>query len=167
MKKELLVKTQEKNMFNFASAFTEIRYKQAESTIENYSLNTETIKVLALDIFHETTKSTAKDDTNKVLDIVEAWSMEIEQSEWKSKVIEFCEQNDDIYKALIGIKADAQELIMIMDDSTKDIVLDYNEFCFEIMKETKAITDFMVLDTKTSKGIEYMYNDINVLYKRG
>lgn len=42
-----------------------------------------------------------------------------------------------------------------MDDSTKDSVLDYNEFGFEILSKYKdKLSDFMVVDVNTSKGLE-------------
>lgn len=167
MEEKLLVKYQKNFTDEFANAFTELRYKQAESKIENYSYNAEPLKVLALDIFHESTRNTVREDTNRVLDIIETWSLDIEQCEWKEKVITFCKSQTDICKVLIGKKADAQELIIVMEDSTNDNVLDYNEFGFAIMKETKTLSDFMILDIETSKGIEYMYNNISILYKRG
>ena len=73
----------------------------------------------------------------------------------------------DINRALLCEKSDGEELVIIMDDSSNDTVLDYNEYCFNLQKKYKAITDFMVLDNATSKGIQYMYMKINVIYERG
>ena len=55
-----------------------------------------------------------------------------------------------------------------MDDSTIDEnVLQYNDFGFEMLKKYVEINDFMVLDVITCSGIEYMFDEVNTIYKRG
>lgn len=61
-----------------------------------------------------------------------------------------------------------QMFIIVMDDSAiDDNVLCYNDFGFEMLKKYTDISDFMILDVITSGGIEYMFDEINVIYRRG
>lgn len=36
-----------------------------------------------------------------------------------------------------------------------------------MLKKYTDISDFMILDVLTSSGIEYMFDEINVIYRRG
>lgn len=151
----------------FSTAFTEYRLKNAESTIKEASAGVDRLKVLTLDIFHESATTVSRENANKLIDIVETWTIDFEKSEIVNDVIAFCQSMQDINRALLCEKSDGEELVIIMDDSSNDAVLDYNEYCFNLQKKYKAITDFMVLDNATSKGIQYMYMKINVIYERG
>jgi hypothetical protein len=82
--------------------------------------------------------------------------------------VEFCQSKDDIVMAYEVRKDNEQAFIIVMDDSTIDEnVLQYNDFGFEMLKKYVEINDFMVLDVITCSGIEYMFDEVNTIYKRG
>lgn len=87
---------------------------------------------------------------------------------WKNDLKKYCSSHSDINKALSVSKSNnSREFIIIMDDSTKDSVLDYNEFGYQLReKYPDRIDDFMVLDVDTSKGITDSYDEIEYLYER-
>lgn len=118
-------------------------------------------------MMEETCSHNSAEQMNGMVDIIDGWSLDIEQHIWKDEVILFCRNNSDIVSAMTGIKDDGQDLIIVMEDSTSDNVLDYNEFCFQMKEKYNEPDDFMVLDCNTAKGIECLYKKINTIYERG
>ncbi len=100
-----------------------------------------------------------------IYDILDQYS---EEEKWKNELKKYCASHRDINKALsVSKNNDSQEFIIIMDDSTSDSVLDYNEFGYQLReKYPDSIDDFMVLDVDTSKGITDSYDQIDYLYER-
>ena len=99
-------------------------------------------------------------------DILDQYSKE---EKWKNELRKYCASHRDINKALSASRNnDRQEfIIIIMDDSTNDSVLDYNEFGYQLReKYPDSIDDFMVLDVDTSKGITDSYDQMDYLYER-
>lgn len=99
-------------------------------------------------------------------DILDQYSKE---EKWKNELRKYCASHRDINKALSASKNnDSQEfIVIIMDDSTNDSVLDYNEFGYQLReKYPDSIDDFMVLDVDISKGITDPYDQIDYLYER-
>lgn len=87
---------------------------------------------------------------------------------WLEELVKFCESKADIAQALVASNSDKQDFVIIMDDSTiDDNVLEYNGFGFEMLKKHKELNDFMVLDVYSSESIQYMYDQIEEVYKRG
>lgn len=82
----------------------------------------------------------------------------------KQKIKEFCSDKQDILYVLLGHNNEKDELVLVMQDSTKDNVLDYNDFCFQIKNEFAGIDDFLVLDINTVSGIYYQYTGMDILY---
>lgn len=83
-------------------------------------------------------------------------------------MVDFCQSKSDIVMAYEVRKDNDQAFIIVMDDSTIDEnVLLYNDFGFDMLKKYADINDFMVLDVITSSGIEYMFDEVNIIYKRG
>ena len=71
------------------------------------------------------------------------------------KLTSFCENNN------------VTEVVVVVDDSTQEHVLDYNEFLFEIRSKYDEIHDFMVIDEVLKAALPAMYTRVNSVYKRG
>lgn len=157
------VKTENRNMQSFQKAITEMRIDDAKKKVRDSHARVEDFKMLTLNIMSACKDSSSK---NRTADVFEAWFLDLRKDEWQEDLVRFCRAKGDIAKAL-GVKnAGKEEFIIIMDDSSVDSVLDYNEFAFGLREKHKEIHDFMVLDVNTSKGIEQMYEEVNVLYER-
>ena len=157
-------KISETGMQSFQMAITDMRVKDAEKIVKDSMASINEYKMLTLDIV-----TSCKDgySQNKMVDVIEAWSLSLDRCGWHKELIEFCRGKDDIVRAMDAKNNGQKEFIIIMDDSSVDTVLDYNGFAFDLRRKYDEIYDFMVLDVNTSKGIEQMFEEINVLYERG
>jgi len=97
--------------------------------------------------------------------IVQKWALD--STEWVNKLLNFCEEKEDIYQLLLGENNSEKEVIVVVDDTTKEWVLDYNEFLFDIRDEYEEIEDFMVIDRIMLPAVDSMYKEVNCLYERG
>ncbi len=158
------IRTAETEMQSFQAAITDMRVRSAKKIVSDSAASISEYKMLTLNIV---TSCKDRYSQNKMVDMIEAWSLSLDRCEWHKELIEFCRERDDIVKAVSTKNNGQTEFIIIMDDSSTDTVLDYNGFAFELRRKYDEIYDFMVLDVNTSKGIEQMFEDINVLYERG
>lgn len=155
------------NFDKFTTAMVGIRYSDARQDVENSNASAEEYKILSLNLMDEATKGNT-DDINKVCNIVDKWVLELKPCEWQEELVEFCESKADIAQAFVVSNNDKQDFVIIMDDSTiDDNVLDYNGFGFDMLKKYKELNDFMVLDVYSSESIQYMYDKVEEIYKRG
>ena len=155
------------NFDRFRTAIVEVRFSSARSDIENSIASAQEYKMLSLDLMDEVTKENG-DNKNSVSNIVEKWVTRLKPRYWQEDLVEFCQSKDDIVMAYEVRKDNEQAFIIVMDDSTIDEnVLQYNDFGFEMLKKYVEINDFMVLDVITCSGIEYMFDEVNTIYKRG
>lgn len=157
-------KISELGMQSFQMAITDMRVRGAKKIVNDSKASINKYKMLTLNIV-----TSFKDgySQNKMVDVIEAWSLSLDRYGWHKELIEFCMGKDDIVKAMDAKNNGQTEFIIIMDDSSVDTVLDYNGFAFDLRRKYDEIYDFMVLDVNTSKGIEQMFEEINVLYERG
>lgn len=155
------------NFCRFQTAMVEVRYSNARSDIQNSNASAQKYKMLSLDLMDEVSGKSV-DNKNNISNIVEKWVTKLEPCYWHEDVIDFCRPKNDIAKVYEVRKGNELLFVIVMDDSTiDDNVLDYNEFGFEMLKKYTDINDFMVLDVMTSSGIEYMFDEVNIIYKRG
>lgn len=151
----------------FKTAMVSVRLLDAKQSVKNGSVGVEEYKILSLNLMDEFSKRSA-DDINKACDIVDRWVMKLRPCEWQGELVEFCETKADIVQAFAAFNHDKQDFIIVMEDSTiDDSVLEYNGFGFDMLKKYKEINDFMILDVYSSENIQYMYDEIEEIYKRG
>lgn len=155
------------NFDRFRTAMVKVRFSNARSDIENSNASAQEYKMLSLDLMDEVTRENG-DNKNSVSNVVEKWVTRLKPRYWQEDLVEFCQSKDDIVMAYEVRKDNEQAFIIVMDDSTIDEnVLQYNDFGFEMLKKYVEISDFMVLDVITCSGIEYMFDEVNTIYKRG
>lgn len=155
------------NFDRFRTAMVEVRFSNARSDIENSNASVQEYKILSLNLMDEVTKENG-DSKNSVSNIVEKWVTRLGPQYWQDDLVDFCQSKSDIVMAYEVRKDNDQAFIIVMDDSTIDEnVLLYNDFGFDMLKKYADINDFMVLDVITGSGIEYMFDEVNIIYKRG
>ncbi|MDE6910307.1 MAG: hypothetical protein K2P44_07570 [Lachnospiraceae bacterium] len=155
------------NFDRFRTAMVEVRFSNARSDIENSNVSAQEYKILSLNLMDEVTKENG-DSKNSVSNIVEKWVTRLGPQYWQDDLVDFCQSKSDIVMAYEVRKDNDQAFIIVMDDSTIDEnVLLYNDFGFDMLKKYADINDFMVLDVITGSGIEYMFDEVNIIYKRG
>ena len=101
----------------------------------------------------------------QVANVVQHWAKEA--TGWIKEILDFCRNHTDIEEFVIGKNQDRQDIIIVVDDSTTDEVLDYNDFLFEIRGNNKEIHDFMVIDSCMKSAIDAMYSNSEKKYVRG
>lgn len=151
----------------FRTAIVGVRYFDAKQNVKDAGASVEEFKILSFSLMDEVSKRSVN-DTNKVCDIVDRWVMKLKSCEWQAELLDFCASKADIVQAFAVFNKGIQDFIIIMDDSTvDDNVLDYNGFGFDMLKKHKELNDFMVLDVYSLESIQYMYDRIEEIYKRG
>lgn len=122
-------------------------------------------KALSLDIMDGVRNCGDIDTMNVVSNIVARWG--VQESEWISDIIEFSKGKEDIEEFFVGENDLVKDVILIVDDTTEEHILDYNEFLFNIRDKYDEIHDFMVIDECMKSAINAMYNVVSCIYKRG
>ena len=90
-----------------------------------------------------------------------------EDQTWIKELKAFGRQHGDIVRILCVENEGTREFIIVMADSSKDEVLDYNDYGFKMLaKYSEQLNDFMVLDNDTSEGITHMYSKVQIIYAR-
>ena len=83
------------------------------------------------------------------------------------ELIEFAKKHTDV-KSVCLCKSIEEKLvvIIIVDDTTKEHILDYNDFMFAMRELYENLSDFMIIDTEYDTCTKYMFNDIESIYNR-
>lgn len=104
---------------------------------------------------------------NYIYSIMKRICDETNERAWYKELKTFGKNHSDIAQILETENEGIREFIIIMDDSTKDSVLDYNDFGFTILRKYKKyLNDFMVLDKNTAVGVMHMYSQVQTIYMR-
>lgn len=124
-------------------------------------------KMLSLELVNATKYYGNKYNMQYISSIIEKWKESIVKDCWRDKLRCFCCEHDDIIASFSAIDEGKRIFILVMDDSTTDKVLDYNEFCFKFREEHKdEIDDFMVLDKLTVVGIDELLHEVQNIYTK-
>ncbi len=156
------------NFEAFKSGITNMRIKEAEKKVIKSSASADEFKILTYQLFEEVGNNSSNDQKNKMVDIVEAWSISLNDSEWYEELKEFCEKKENIVSAFaVSNNKEKEEFIILVDDVTDDSVLEYNEFAFELRTKYSNIYDFMIIDTNMEESINSMFHNKEKIYMRG
>lgn len=90
----------------------------------------------------------------------------IEEKDWVGKVLAFGREHFDIQQLLICKNSNVKDIVMVVDDTTEERILDYNDFLFEIRKEYDEVHDFMVIDENMLDALASMYCERISFYER-
>lgn len=86
---------------------------------------------------------------------------------WAGDVRSYCKDKEDIAGAYSVRLLNKKQLVIIVDDMSKDSVLDYNMYAFELRGRYLDIYDFMVIDIEAFESLKCEFESCNEVYKRG
>lgn len=152
------------NMCAFQNAISGYRLECAREIIKN--ADDSDIKELTMDIV-SSVKRYDITTQNKLADLIEAWSINLNSIRWKEDVCDFCKQNADICSAYSVMFLHKRQLVIVVDDMTKDTVLNYNMFAFDLRNRYPEINDFMVIDDEAFNHIINEFDTCDDIYRRG
>lgn len=151
----------------FKKEMTNMRAKEAKTTVVKSDASVKEFKLLATQLIDEVGNISSNTQKNKMIDVIEAWSISLNDNEWRDELIAFCEKKGNITSAFVVSNGGKEEFIILMDDVTDDSVLEYNEFAFELRAKHNKIHDFMILDASMKDGIDGMFSKIEKIFERG
>lgn len=142
-----------------------VELKVSEEYVEKSNFSKETYKTMTLDVMDSVMESGDTETMHKVACVVAKCGMHAR--EWVSDLLAWINELSDASELLVCENNNATEVVVVVDDSTQDHVLDYNEFLFEIRSKYDEIHDFMVIDEELKAALPAMYTKVNCVYKRG
>lgn len=155
------------NFEAFKTGITNMRIEEAEKKVIKSDASADEFKILTVQLFHEVENISSNTQKNKMVDIVEAWSISLNDKEWREELKVFCKGKENIVSAFAVSNSGKEEFIILMDDVTDDSVLEYNEFAFELRDKYSNIHDFMILDANMEESINSMFHKKERVYMRG
>ena len=137
----------------------------ASDTVRKSDFSKGKYKALTLDIMDGVKNSGDLDAIWNTLGAVQKWVGK--ETNYLEEILSFFKEQQDIKAVLICGNNDISDIIIIVDDTTKDVVLDYNDFLFDISDNYDEIHDFMVVDEDMLEAVNAMYESQRWIYKRG
>lgn len=139
--------------------------KVSEDYVEKSDFSKETYKTMTLDVMDSVIESGDAEIMHKVACVVAKCGMHAR--EWVNDLLAWISELKDASELLVCENNNDTEVVVVVDDSTQEHVLDYNEFLFEIRSKYEEIHDFMVIDEELKVALPAMYTTVNCVYKRG
>lgn len=139
--------------------------KLSEEYVKQSELSKETYKMLTLNVMDTVLVSGDTKTMHNVAAVVAKWNKV--ESEWVGTLLTWVKSLEDARELLICENNSVTEIVVIVDDSTKDHVLDYNEFLFDIREKYTEVHDFMIIDDELKAALPAMYTQVTNIYKRG
>lgn len=150
----------------FTGSISNLRIDLAKNTIKESNRSENSYKYLLYNILEHSKTDNTQEQKNQLADIIERWSCNIRNCPWHTELITFCKEKNNIHSAYAVSNKNREEFIIVMDDSTDESVLDYNEFGFNLREKFNTIHDFMVLDVGMLSSINSMFEKIEKIYER-
>ncbi len=82
------------------------------------------------------------------------------------EIVLFAKEHQDIKAVLIYANNDISDIVIVVDDTTKDAVLSYNDFLFDIRDSYSEVHDFMIVDEDMLEAVNVMYESQRWIYQR-
>lgn len=159
-------RTTEINFSSFTKEFAKIVFDNAENDINKKECSAQEIKGLTTDIMKYVSNDGNVELMNRIAAKVESWSKD-KTLPWKKSLAEYGRTHDDIIEVYCGVKEGKNKFIIVTDTSDSDIVLQHNDFCFELFDTYGDIADFMVLDENEYQGMSEYCSGFRKIYQRG
>ncbi len=137
----------------------------SEEYVKKSSFSKETYKTMTLDVMDSVMESKNAEIMHRVAKVVAKYGEHTK--EWINAILTWISGLDDASEMLICENDSVTEVVVVVDDSTQEHVLDYNEFLFEIRSKYEEVHDFMVIDEMLKTALPAMYTAVNSVYKRG
>lgn len=137
----------------------------SEEYIRQSDFSKEKYKTITLDVMDSVLVSGDAKTMNNVASVVAKWNKK--ECEWVGYLLNWVKTLEDAQELLVCKNGSAIEVVVVVEDATRDEVLDYNEFLFEVRSKYDEVHDFMVLDEELKSALPAMYTQVDCIYKRG
>lgn len=154
----------EENMLSFQNALSNVKLEVAIDKIK--ASNENELKTLTISMISQAKNSTIG-TKNSLAEMIEAWSIHLNSSEWMEELKAYCKQRLDIDAAYSVRFLNKTQLVIVMDDMSQDSVLEHNEFAFGLRNKHSNISDFMVIDIESFSCMKDEFETCKEIYKRG
>lgn len=141
-------------------------FSTAKKDVENSISSAKEIKELTTNIMQDISN---REDTALMVDVIKTvnrWR-KTEVSRWGKGLISLANTYQNINAIYVKQNKEDTEFLLVVDDILSDEVLQYNEFCFELLEDFPEIDNFYIFDEEEYKGMYAEYVDFNKLYQRG
>lgn len=137
----------------------------SENHVEKSDFSKEIYKTMTLDIMDSIMESADAETMHKVACVAAKCGMCA--GEWINELVAWASGLKDVSELLVCENDNVTEVVAVVEDSTQEHVLDYNDFLFEIRSKYDEVHDFMVIDEVLKNALPAMYTMVNSVYKRG
>ena len=105
-------------------------------------------------------KAESNETSNIILNFIEAVQKRNgKDNVYLSKIVLFAKEHQDIKAALIYANNDISDIVIVVDDTTKDAVLSYNDFLFDMRDRYSEVHDFMIVDEDMLEAVKVHISD--------
>lgn len=156
----------EKSLLLLQKTVSRFKLDLAKETVEVTNCSKNEMKSLTRKIIDVVSTDDNAVLMNQVANAVYSWKKDTTQ-EWKTSLAAFARENAEINRVYAGKTDFGNEFVIVMDDSSSDAVLDYNDFCFELCDRYGDIEDFMVLDTEEYSAMSEQFKSFKKIFQRG
>ena len=162
--KEILIN--ENHFFVFTKSMSEVYFNESIECVRKADTSVDEMKNITVDIMKKVSEKKDPDLMNSVATTVQIWKKDKSKA-WKSAIIKFAKERPDIRSVnVVTTYDDMWEVVIVVEDTTKENVLDYNDFLFEVREKYNSMKDFMVIDENMKTALDSMYKRIEIIYKR-
>lgn len=151
------------DMFSTPNIYAEIKFEHAKEDVKRADCTAVEIKNLTTDILETVSNRQDIDLMNLIAHKVENWCSD-KTSAWKSNLTEYARTHSDIEEVYSGNGEKEHEFIIVTNSKENDIVLQHNEFCFELFDKYDDIIDFVVLRKEEFCGMRDYYKGFSKIY---
>lgn len=137
----------------------------SESYVEKSDFSKEIYKTMTLNIMDSVRESGEAETMHKVARVAAKCGMCARK--WVNDLLAWASELKDVSELFVCENNNVAEVVVVVDDSTQEHVLDYNDFLFETRSKYDEIHDFMVIDEELKIALPAMYAVVNSVYKRG
>lgn len=160
---DILKKHEVKNILIASNIYAEIEFEHAKEDVKRTDCSAVEIKKLTTDILETVSDKHDIDLMCHIAQKVENWHND-KTFAWKSSLAEYARTHIDIEEVYCGNGEKEHEFIIITNSNESDIILQHNEFCFELFDKYDDIIDFVVLRKEEFLGMRDYYNGFSKIY---
>lgn len=141
-------------------------FHTAKREVEYTTSSTNEIKELTANIMQDISNRQDPDLMVEVIKRVQRWK-KAETPLWQKGLLSLANTYSNISAIYVNHERESTEFLLVVDDVLSDEVLQYNEFCFELMEDVPQISNFYIFDEEEYRGMHTEYADYNQFYLRG
>lgn len=163
------IKTQimsDSNFKVFTKEFAKVNYEIAKMSVKESECSVAEIKGLTSNIMQYVSDDENTDLMNHIASVVEHWNND-KTLVWKKALTDYARTQEDIREIYYETKDGASRFLIVTEVTGGEILLQHNDFSFELFDRYDDISDFMVLDEGEFSSMKEYYLSYTRIYQRG